>query len=265
MSRACRSGDVRRTYDILGHLPRPLQKIISRLLKCLRGRSVYRSTGYLYSSPPLPYAPPMPDRSPASLESLLSSAPVWRGRQLACGRARSTGFEILDQHLPGGGWPVGALTEILPACAGLGEVSLILPVLRALSQEGRAVVLISPPVHSLPPALRRAGLELHKVLWIEAQRDDETRWAAEQLLRQGATVLLWSQSPDDRSLRRLQLAAQTGSALAFAFRPQQMLANPSPAALRLALHPHETGVRVQLVKVRGGHAAQFTVPLGPAA
>jgi protein ImuA len=207
----------------------------------------------------------MASRSAASLESLLQgSAPLWRGRQRARVRARSTGFESLDQQLPGGGWPLGALTEILPACEGLGELSLVLPALRSLSEEGRPVVLVRPPHVPYAPALARAGLLLKLVLWVEAPRDEEGRWAAEQLLREGAAVLVWSGTREDRSLRRLQLAAESGGALAFLFRSQHALADPSPAALRLALYPHERGVCANLVKVRGGHTAQLTLRLsGP--
>ena len=54
-------------------------------------------------------------------------------------------------------------------------------------------------------------------------------------------MLLWSATEDERSLRRLQLAAETGSAFAFLFRPPSSLRRPSPAALRLALYPVEDG------------------------
>jgi hypothetical protein len=35
-------------------------------------------------------------------------------------RRVATGFQALDERLPGGGWPIGALIEILPACKGNG-------------------------------------------------------------------------------------------------------------------------------------------------
>lgn len=205
----------------------------------------------------------MASPSPAQIESLLQGTRgVWRGGWLARVAARATGFDLLDRQLPGGGWPVGALTEIVPACEGLGELSLTLPALRALCAEGRIVALVNPPHIPYAPALVRAGLPLQSVLWIEAARDEEARWAAEQLLRDGAAaVLLWSTGRDDRSLRRLQLAAEAGGACGFLYRCPTVLKDPSPAALRLALYPHESGVRTDLVKVRGGHSAQVVLAL----
>ncbi len=182
--------------------------------------------------------------------------------------ARATGFAALDACLPGGGWPVGALTEIVPACDGLGELSLVLPALRSLCEAGRAVALVNPPYTPYAPALAKAGLSLDSLLWVHAVRDEEGRWAAEQLLREGAAaVLLWSSAREERALRRLQLAAEAGRACAFLYRrrpegrPQGRI-EPSPAALRVALYPAEGGLRVELVKIRGAPASQVALPLG---
>ena len=49
-----------------------------------------------------------------SLESCLQRRDIWRGKKAApSGDAVATGFAALDQHLPNGGWPQHALTEIL--------------------------------------------------------------------------------------------------------------------------------------------------------
>src|ERR1700733_14624094 len=121
--------------------------------------------------------------NPVPLDALLrDSSQLWRGGEMARIEARPTGFAALDARLPGGGWPVGALTEIAPACAGVGELSLTLPVLRTLCREGRSVALVQPPYIPYAPALRRSGLELQRLLWIQAQSDAEALWASEQLL-----------------------------------------------------------------------------------
>ena len=46
----------------------------------------------------------------------------------------STGFAELDQCLPGGGWPMGSLIEILHDICGIGELSLLLPALSRMVQ-----------------------------------------------------------------------------------------------------------------------------------
>src|SRR5579863_10300983 len=90
--------------------------------------------------------------SPA-LAPLLSGSSVWRGRELAPVKALSTGHPLLDATLPGGGWPIGALTELIPLAEGIGEVGLLQPVLQQLCGEGRRIVLVRPPYTPYAPAL----------------------------------------------------------------------------------------------------------------
>jgi protein ImuA len=202
--------------------------------------------------------------SPAkSLQSLLhGSSHLWRGGEVARIDARSTGYANLDARLPGGGWPVGALIEIAPETDGLGELRLTLPALEAWCQEGRSVAFVRPPHIPYAPALSRYGLTLGSLLWVAADSDEDGRWAAEQLLREGAAaVLLWSEAREDRALRRLQLAAETGKACAFLYRPPLALTHASPAALRIAVCAADDGVSLDIVKVRGGHPGRLVLPL----
>lgn len=199
-----------------------------------------------------------------SLHELLQhSAQIWRGTQSARIKTCSSGYAMLDAALPGGGWPIGALIELLPACEGIGELRLSLPALKALSDANRQIVFVRPPHTPYPPALLRAQLSLQNILWVSAGNDDDARWATEQTLRAGAAgaVLVWSDNSDDRNLRRLQLAAETGQALAFLYRTPSALRQPSPAALRLLLQPAADGVRVEIIKARGGHRAVVQVPI----
>jgi protein ImuA len=197
---------------------------------------------------------------------LQKSALLRRGQQMARPKTRDTGFPRLDERLPGGGWPVGALIEIAPSCEGIGELSLSLPLLQSLCREGRPIALVSPPHIPYAPALVRAGLPLRLLLWVDVSRDEDARWCAQQVLRGGhaGAVLLWSTTDDERSLRRLQLAAETGGAFGFMFRPPSTLRRASPAAVRVALSPAADGTRVEFVKVRGGHAFEVMLSLLPA-
>ncbi|MFL6605694.1 MAG: translesion DNA synthesis-associated protein ImuA [Steroidobacteraceae bacterium] len=199
------------------------------------------------------------------LERLLRDSPhVWRGETTARVEVRPSGYAALDARLPGGGWPIGALIEIAPTCDGLGEISLALPALRSWCREGRNVAFVHPPYTPYAPALARHGLALDSVLWIAADRDEDARWAAEQLLREGAAaVLLWSANQEDRALRRLQLAAEGGRACAFLYRSPSMLSSASPAAVRIALSAAGEEVRADIVKVRGGHPQALTFSLRP--
>jgi hypothetical protein len=213
---------------------------------------------------------PLPDASAQAdtLDDLLSHSGLWRGRETARIQTLSTGHLALDALLPGGGWPIGALIEIMPAGEGIGELSLPLAALRTLSREGRPIVFVRPPHVPYPPALLRAHLSLEHILWVVAERDADARWAAEQTLRAGGAgaVLVWSDTGEDRSLRRLQLAAESGRSLAFLYRAPSLLHRSSPAALRMTLQPLADALQVRLVKVRGGHPGSALIPLSwPAA
>ncbi|MBX3682927.1 MAG: SOS cell division inhibitor SulA, partial [Thauera sp.] len=63
----------------------------------------------------------------------LPAGSVWHASRLAgaAGAVLPTGFSALDAELPGGGWPAGALIELLADRPGVGELSLLLPLLGA--------------------------------------------------------------------------------------------------------------------------------------
>jgi hypothetical protein len=198
---------------------------------------------------------------------LRDSSQIWTGRQIAPVRAKRTGFAALDRLLPGHGWPLNALIEILPVVEGMGELRLLLPVLKRLASEARDIVLIRPPHVPYPPALEQAGLSLSRLIWIDVASDEDARWAAEQTLREGiaGAVLLWSDCSKDMSLRRLQLAAREGEGLAFLYRSPHTAVTVSPASVRLKLHPAALGMKVEILKAQGGRTEAVTLPLGQAA
>jgi len=189
-----------------------------------------------------------------SLDGLLDTRRVWKGRPLVEAHGlQPTGHAGLDAVLPGGGWPAAALSELLLADEGAGELHLLWPSLARLSKAGERVVLVAPPFIPYPPAWQTAGVDLRWLTVVQASAA-ESLWAAEQCLRSGscAAVLCWPQRADDRALRRLQVAAETGQALAFACRDQAAALNPSPAALRIAIDTRPAQWRV--LKCRGGLA-----------
>ena len=79
-----------------------------------------------------------------------------------------TGFDALDRELPGGGWPAGALTELLVRRAGIGELQLVLPALAALSWAGKRIVWLAPPHLPYAPALAADGVDLAQLVVVRA-------------------------------------------------------------------------------------------------
>ncbi|MGY4664842.1 MULTISPECIES: translesion DNA synthesis-associated protein ImuA [Pseudomonas] len=200
-----------------------------------------------------------------ALETLFNAGRVWKGRPTApAASPQPTGHAMLDAALPGGGWPEAALTEILIAAQGVGELQLLWPTLARLSAAGERIVLVAPPHVPYPQAWQSAGVDLRQLAVIQAGERDAL-WAAEQCLRSGScgAVLCWPQQADDRALRRLQVAAETGQTLAFAYRSLKDAINPSPAALRLAVEARPAQLRV--LKCRGGlaHSAPIAFAPGP--
>lgn len=191
-----------------------------------------------------------------ALDAVLRHPGIWRGDQCAEMAAQTlpTGFAELDKLLPGGGWPCGALTEILVEREGIGELGLLIPALVRLSRDSGWVVWVAPPHVPYAPALAAAGLGLQRLLMVRPPSATDACWAAEQALRSGAgnAVLAWLATPDERHLRRLQLAAETGRAWGVLFRPAGAVAGRSPAALRLRLEPAAHGLVVHILKRRGG-------------
>ncbi|SDO14027.1 translesion DNA synthesis-associated protein ImuA [Pseudomonas jinjuensis] len=195
-----------------------------------------------------------------ALDALLDQRRIWKAQHNApLPGSQPTGHAGLDAVLPSGGWPEAALSEILLPHEGVGELQLLWPTLARLSAAGEQVVLVAPPHVPYPHAWQAAGVDLRQLMLVEADGRDAL-WAAEQCLRSGScgAVLCWPRQADDRALRRLQVAAETGQTLAFAHRPLREAVNPSPAALRLALEARPRQLRV--LKCRGGLAPAQPIP-----
>ncbi|MDH3613946.1 MAG: translesion DNA synthesis-associated protein ImuA [Gammaproteobacteria bacterium] len=205
-------------------------------------------------------------RDSSSLDKLLENPRVWRGHSQAhAAPGLTSGYEVLDRHLPGGGWPQSSLTEILVEHYGIGELRLLMPALAELSAEDSSqeysepgwIAWVAPPFQPYPPALQQWGINLSRMLIVRPKNDSEMLWSAEQALSSGtcAAVLLWPDVLDDQASRRLQLAAEKGNSWGIAFRPPAARTEPSAAALRIELQSSGEGTRLHILKSRGGRPA----------
>jgi hypothetical protein len=212
---------------------------------------------------------------PVTIGQLLQDSRLWHAGRASAAAAReviATGWPALDRAL-GGGWPRGQLTELLIDTHGVGELSLLLPALARLSsrrdEEGDApgwVMFVAPPHVPYAPALACAGLNLSRLLVVHSRRAMETLWAIEQAVRSGtcSAVTGWSAVLREGSLRRLQLAAESGNCWTVLVRPARLQAVRSPAPLRILLQ-REGGTRrllLSILKRRGGPPATVAVDIG---
>ncbi|CAB3770675.1 translesion DNA synthesis-associated protein ImuA [Paraburkholderia solisilvae] len=191
---------------------------------------------------------------------------LWRASQLAHGRGKTvdTGFPVLSAELPGGGWPVGELVDLMVDQPGVGEMRLLQPAFSVLDE--RPIALIKPPHIPDGPGLNYIGLSLERLLQIKATKITDALWSAEQILQAGScgAVLLWVQHAKASSLRRLHLAAQSSGTLFIMVRPLTAAQDASPALLRLSLRPSAEGLMVDIVKRRGPlRAAPLSISLQP--
>jgi protein ImuA len=191
-----------------------------------------------------------------------ANAHVWRAGELGSAslQTAATGYAALDDVLPGGGWPQGALVEVLQPQAGVHEWGLVASALATVQAQAPAqlTVLVGAPYLPFGPALGARQLNMARVLSIHGKPGDAPSllWATREALQchDVHCVLAWL--PDARSahLRRLQIAAHAHNKLLFVFRPPRAQQESSPAPLRLLLEGtvQEAGnLLVHVLKRRG--------------
>ncbi len=172
---------------------------------------------------------------------------VWRADSLGTASVETigTGYPDLNDVLPGGGWPCGAMTEVLQAKPGQHEWGLVAPALAALQSASPAglVVLVGAPYCPFGPALGARQINMQRLLSISSVKSTVKNdgpamlWATREALQCADVAAVMAWLPDARSahLRRLQIAALTSGKLLFVFRPVQAQHDASPAPLRLKL------------------------------
>jgi hypothetical protein len=231
----------------------------------------------------------------AGLDELLQHPSVWRASGVpGTPKTLPTGFRRLDERLPGGGWPLDTLIELLVPAHGVGELNLLVPALRELGKgepgPRRWIAWLGPPHLPYAPALASAGLDPARMLVVRPRKlrgglrrglspqgtapssqpsslsHDPTLWAMEQALRSRAcaVALGWVDSAEVNSLRRLKLAAEEGGSLGVLFRPSRYAGGASPATLRLLLEPNGRGLDVLVLKCQGGKPGRVEGVLGVA-
>lgn len=236
-----------------------------------------------YASPPAPGHPPP---GQPSLEALLQGR-LWRGSSLGAAATPTlpSGFAALDGELPGGGWPLRAVTELLTPQFGVLEWRLLAPALqrwwagqalpaaapgrraRAAEPALRSLLLINPPHAPHLPGLQALGLPPSALIWVDAATPAEALWAAEQAIKSRVAVLAWLPQARPEQIRRLQVSALSSDAPAFLVRPERAGQQSSAAPLRLVVQPGDGwALNVHLLKRRGpAHEGWLELPAVPGA
>lgn len=207
------------------------------------------------ASPPS-CARPAQSGLPAAVEAV-----VWRGNQLgsAVNDVLASGFGLLDAELPGGGWPCGALTEILAAQFSTLEWRLLTPALRRVCQAGRSIVVVGPPKAPHIPGLRHDGIDDRHLVWIKADAPAERLWSIEQLIKSNAfgALIAWLPQVRSEQIRRLQVLSAHCRGPVFLCRPISVASESSAAPLRIhARVGMDWELHIEILKRKGPPLAE---------
>lgn len=171
---------------------------------------------------------------------------------------RKTGYALLDAQLPGGGWPVGALIEVLCLAEHASEWQLVVPALaKQLVEDSRSVLIVEPPYEPCGRFLQHRGVPAQRLCKVVVDDVLARLWVCEQALqcREVSVVLAWLPGIAYPALRRLHVAAAKQKMLFWAFRPKSDLALASPAALRVLVEQKCIGglhsIELSILKRRG--------------
>lgn len=190
----------------------------------------------------------------ADLQQLLCRPDVWRGssHRSVLQPTLSTGHAALDQVLQNEGWPKHSLIEVCQDRCHL-EWQLLGPVLRG--EGAQYIVLVNPPARPFAPALRQLGVDLDRLVVVEAPEKSDFLRSFIELSRASAVSLVVGWQPKQNlsytELRKFQLACIDGSGMYCLFRPAAVLDQSSPASLRVRVAIQEADLKVTVVKQRG--------------
>ena len=204
----------------------------------------------------------------SDIDELIKGNPkLWRGCDMAGQgmHGRSTGFPQLDAILPGRGWPEKGLMEVITPHWGMGELQLLIPLMRSIVEQGKWILWISPPYLLYAPALVQAGINTDQVLVVKLDTScKDALWSMEKALQTEncGLVLAWQNWLPTKVLRRLQLAADTGDTLGVLFKHHDSEHSQSPIRLKIEdSYSEDAGFNeseVTVIKARGNFRSLST-------
>ena len=192
---------------------------------------------------------------------LLNNRELWRACDVDKVNSNSTGDKKLDNILPGGGWPKKGLVEVINQYHGIGELQLLIPLMLSVIKQGKWMLWVCPPHIVYAPALQQAGIDTDQILVVnKAVPCKDALWSMERALRSNncGLVLTWQTWLSVKVLRRLQLAAETGSTLGFIFKSRDNKYSPSRMRIRIKNITNFDEASITVIKAHDGSRAQST-------
>jgi cell division inhibitor SulA len=164
-----------------------------------------------------------------------------------------SGIDGLDELLPEGGWPKSGLVEVIAPDEYTDVMSLLMPALVRLSQQGRWIAMVTPPCQARTRLFADTDLNPVRVLQVNPHPGRSALWTAESMLQSGncGVVLAWPNCNTELMDKRLQKAAASGKALCILIRYEGLSTPPSGVDVRVKLVIDEDGGAVYLVDNQG--------------
>lgn len=158
----------------------------------------------------------------------------------------STGVAALDELLPERGLTRGSLSEWIAAEDGCGAIELALRVAARAQSHGPLIIADGARADGrgqlYAPAMAATGVCLNATILVRPESQADELWAIEQSLRcRGVgAVLCRIDRLKTQQFRRLQLAAEAGTAIGLLLRSKAARRQSSWADLRLLISPRSS-------------------------
>ena len=145
-----------------------------------------------------------------------------------------TGLAPLDEVLPGGGLPCGAIAEMIADGCGVGLMSLAMRIAgnsikptkgrtspTESNENHHSIVLLDVAGDFYPPAVMHHGLALDRLIVLRVRHAKDAFWAVDQSLRCRAVAVVIAPFTklDECASRRLQLAAESSGSMGLILMP----------------------------------------------
>lgn len=188
---------------------------------------------------------------------------LWRGVDSRVRRdVVPSGFAHLDAALCGG-WPASELMEWLVDQEGIGELQLLVPLIRALQDERRQhlALWINAPYEFNAVALIQQQLDPARQWYTTPLTPKDTAYCIETSLRSQACALVigWLPTATTAQLRRIKLACASTRTSCVLFRHRAARDHASPAGLRAVLSAQTAALHVEVFKLQGHRPAAVDV------
>jgi protein ImuA len=187
----------------------------------------------------------------------------------------NAGLGPIREAFPNKEIPIATIHEFI--CASTESTSstngFVSALTASLMKSGGACIWISSSLKAFPAALPLFGVEPHRIIFVNATKEKDVLWTAEEALKSTglAAVIAETKELSFTTSRRLQLAVEKSQVTGFLIRQQPRLLTPNVCSARWAINPvaselpmNMPGVgfprwKVNLLKVRNGKTGEWNI------